>query len=350
MWPGRKTIDNEQRRPTGADASSAAPVTSPLAAFSASLTQLVTSVAPLVCAIRIGPNRHITGLVCQGEVIVTADQALPTLDTYTVVLTNRLLVAARPGPRDPHTNIAVLRLDSPWPATNPAVATASVGGVVVVLGADADASPTVRLTVVHRFIRIADWFAPVLDLPGDTIDQGSPVLDPEGGLIGLAAIGPNGEAMVIPSALIGRVLVPNPGRAVSAGAGLTAEPLPGGPPMAGSLPSGPVVAQPVASAAPMRRAWLGVALQPITVPDHLVARAGQASGRMVVSVTKGGPAELAGMRVGDVLLAIDGNSTSGPHALRAFLEGERIGTTVEVRLLRDGAVVTGPLTVAAQPG
>ena len=287
MWPGRKTIDNEQRRPTGADASSAAPVTSPLAAFSASLTQLVTSVAPLVCAIRIGPNRHITGLVCQGEVIVTADQALPTLDTYTVVLTNRLLVAARPGPRDPHTNIAVLRLDSPWPATNPAVATASVGGVVVVLGADADASPTVRLTVVHRFIRIADWFAPVLDLPGDTIDQGSPVLDPEGGLIGLAAIGPNGEAMVIPSALIGRVLVPNPGRAVSAGAGLTAEPL---------------------------------------------------------------PAELAGMRVGDVLLAIDGNSTSGPHALRAFLEGERIGTTVEVRLLRDGAVVTGPLTVAAQPG
>ncbi len=91
-------------------------------------------------------------------------------------------------------------------------------------------------------------------------------------------------------------------------------------------------------------------MQPITVPDQLAGRAGQTSGRMVVSITKGGPAEVAGMRVGDVLLALNGTSTSGPHALRAFLEGDRIGTTVDVRLLRDGSVLTTSLTIAAQPG
>jgi S1-C subfamily serine protease len=113
----------------------------------------------------------------------------------------------------------------------------------------------------------------------------------------------------------------------------------------------PAVAQPAPPApAANRRGWLGVALQPITVPEAIVARAGQTSGRMVMSTTKGGPAELAGLRVGDVLLALNGTSASGPHALRAFLDSERIGSMVEVRLLRDGTVMTAQLTVAAQPG
>jgi hypothetical protein len=36
--------------------------------------------------------------------------------------------------------------------------------------------------------------------------------------------------------------------------------------------------------------------------------------------------------------------------LRAFLGGDLVGTTVEVKLLRDGSVVTTRLTVAVQPG
>jgi S1-C subfamily serine protease len=293
-----------------------------LAAFSASISQVVIAGAPLLSAIRVGANRHITGLLCQGDTIVTVDQALPALDSYTVVLSNRVLIAARPGPRDPDYNLAILRLDTPWPVANPEVATPAVGSVVAVLGADADASPTVRLTVIHRFTRTAEGMAPVLDLSGERVDQGSLVLDPNGRLIGLAAFGPNGEAIAIPSAAIGRILMPDQSVAP---------------------------ANPVSPSASNRRGWLGVALQPIIVPDQLVGRAGQASGRMVVSVTKGGPAEAAGMRVGDVLLALNGTSTSGPNTLRAFLGGELVGTTVEVKLLREGNVATTHLTVAVQP-
>ncbi|HEY4171705.1 MAG TPA: S1C family serine protease [Rhodopila sp.] len=300
-----------------------------LAAFSASIVRLVASAAPLLSVVRVGPNRHVTGLICQGDMILTTDQALPILDSYTVVLSNRLLIAARPGPRDPGANLAVLRLETPWPAVSPEVATSPVGGMVVVLGADADASPTVRLTVIHRFTRTADGPAPVLDLPGDSVEPGSLVLDPAGRLIGLAALGPNREAMAIPGALISRLLTPNHAPAIAAVAPL---------------------AVPAFSSPANRRGWLGVALQPITVPDQLVARAGQASGRMVVSITKGGPAEMAGVRIGDVLLALDGTSTSGPQALRAFLGGDRVGSTVEVRLLRDGNLVTTQLTIAVQPG
>jgi S1-C subfamily serine protease len=304
-------------------------MTQALVAFSAAVSQLVAAATPLLTAVRVGPNRHITGLVCHGDTIVTTDQALPALDSYTVVLSNRLLIAARPGARDPGCNLALLRLDTPWPAVNPEIATASVGSVVIVLGADVDASPTVRLTVIHRFIRTIDGPAPVLDVPGDSIDPGSLVLDPNGRLIGLAALGPNGEAMAIPSAVVGRMLMPN------------------------QAPVAQAPAFPASVAAPAssnRRGWLGVALQPITVPDQLVARAGQGSGRMVVNITKGGPAEMAGMRIGDVLLALNGTSASGPQALRAFLGGDKVGTSVEVKLLRDGNVVTTHLTVAAQPG
>ena len=67
--------------------------------------------------------------------------------------------------------------------------------------------------------------------------------------------------------------------------------------------------------------------------------AGQTSGRMVVSVTAGGPAEHAGLRLGDVLLAIDGAerqraawvcaTSSAPSASAA---------AIEIRLMREGAV------------
>jgi len=182
--------------------------------------------------------------------------------------------------------------------------------------------------VIHRFIRTADGPTPVLDLPGDRIVEGSPVLDPDGRLVGLAALGSNGEAVAVPGEVVSRMLTSN--HAVQAA-------------------MAPPIAAPASPGAP-RRGYLGVALQPITVPEPLVARAGQGSGRMVVSITKGGPAEAAGMRVGDVLLALDGTSASGPHAMRAFLGGDRVGTTVEVRLLRDGNVVTTHVTVAVPPG
>lgn len=305
-------------------------MTQTLIALSASISQIVASAAPLLSAIRVGPNRHIVGLVCQGDTIVTTDQALPALDSYTVVLSNRMPIAARPGPRDPNGNLAVLRLDTSWLAANPEIAATTVGSLVIVLGAEADASPTVRLTVVHRFTLTADGPAPVLDLPGDSIQQGSLVLDANGRLIGLAAIGQNGEPMALPSEVIGRMLMP--------AQNLDAK---------RHVPTSPPLQFQSAS---NRRGWLGVALQPINVPDHLAARAGQSSGRMVVSITKGGPAEMAGIRVGDVLLALNGTSASGPQALRAFLGADRIGAMVEVKLLRDGSLLTTNLTVAIQPG
>jgi S1-C subfamily serine protease len=70
---------------------------------------------------------------------------------------------------------------------------------------------------------------------------------------------------------------------------------------------------------------------------------------MVVSVTTGGPAHRAGLRVGDVLLALNNDGVSARQGLRAMLAEQRSGSKVRIRLLRDAAVKTIHLVVSDQP-
>jgi S1-C subfamily serine protease len=334
-------------------------MTQPLSQLSESITMLVANAAPILTAIRIGQNRHVTGFLWRGDLVVTCDQALPAASGYTIVLSSGALISAQPGPRDPVHNLASLRLDSPVTVAVPEAArSATIGALVLALGADFDGSPTVRLTTIHGFPRTPGAGSAgatiTLDLAGARVSHGGMVLDAEGRLLGMTSVSPGGDAVVVPHGLIARFVE----AATANGAGQpgaiapmpqtmtlpTVQPIPQ---VAVQAPMESVVRDGRASGSP--RGWLGVSLQPITVPENLAHRAGQRTARQVVSITRGGPADTAGLRAGDVLLALDGSSTSGNHALRAFLASERIGSQVQVRLMRDGLVHTTVLTVAAQP-
>ena len=97
------------------------------------------------------------------------------------------------------------------------------------------------------------------------------------------------------------------------------------------------------------RGWLGVGLQPVSVPELLRGEAGQDSGLMVVSLAAGGPAERAGILPGDILLSIDGERLRRARAIRSLLGPERIGKEAEIRLLRAGALQACRMTIAARP-
>jgi S1-C subfamily serine protease len=323
-----------------------------LSQLSESITLLVANAAPTLTAIRIGANRHVTGFLWRGDLIVTADQTLPAAAGYTIVLATGGLVSAQPGPRDPGHNLASLRLDVPVSAALPEPArSATIGALVLALGANFDGSPTVRLTSIYGFPRspgAGSMAAITLDLTGGRVSHGGMVLDADGRLLGMTSASPEGDTIVVPHGAIARFVeaIPNASALAPVAQAMT---LP-------TILTVPQVAVPAAAGnhqAPatgsQRRGWLGVSLQPITVPDNLAHRAGQRTARQVVSITRGGPADRAGLRSGDVLLALDGSSTSGNHALRAFLLPERVGSEVEVRLMRDGLIHTTILTVAAQP-
>jgi PDZ domain len=288
--------------------------TTAFAQLSDAIAAQVAAAAPMLAAIRIGPNRHISGILWQQDLVITSDQALPAQDSYTLVLPAGVLTAARPARRSAAGNLASLRLEA---SANPVQilmpAEPRVGALALVLAADADAAPTARLTMIRKVLASGAEYVATLDMAPELVAEGSPVLDAAGGLLGMATIGAGGDATVIPHAAIARLLDPAPGQING------------------------------------RRGWLGVALQPITVPEAMRATVGQGSGRMVVSLAPSGPADLAGLRPGDVLLSLDGHSISGAHALRAILGPERVGRQVEIRLLRDGVVESLHLTVAPQP-
>jgi S1-C subfamily serine protease len=328
-----------------------------LSQVSESITAMVANIAPLLTAIRVGQNRHVTGFLWRSDIIVTSDQALPAAASYTIVLSSGALISAQPGPRDPVHNLASLRLDSPVSVVVPEPArNASVGALVLALGADFDGSPTVRLTNIHGFPHTPGAGAAsatiTLDLAGARVSHGGMVLDAEGRLLGMTSVSAGGDAVVVPHGIIARFVEVATGTMATEAGGMaqsttlpTVQPIP----QVAVHGAAESLQRNGSGANHMRRGWLGVSLQPITVPEGLAHRAGQHTARQVVNVTRGGPADRAGLRAGDVLLALDGSSTSGNHALRAFLAPDRIGSQVQVRLMRDGLVHTTVLTVAAQP-
>ncbi|HEX3993183.1 MAG TPA: serine protease, partial [Acetobacteraceae bacterium] len=174
----------------------------PLNQLSESIAVLVAEAAPGLTAIRIGANRYVTGFLWRSDLIVTTDQALPAAATYTIVLSTGALISGQPGARDPSHNLASVRLDVPVPASSPEPARiATIGALVLALGANFDGSPTVRLTTIHGFPRSpggGSAAAITLDLAGERVSPGGMVLDAEGRLLGMTSASPSGDAVVVP--------------------------------------------------------------------------------------------------------------------------------------------------------
>jgi putative serine protease PepD len=87
------------------------------------------------------------------------------------------------------------------------------------------------------------------------------------------------------------------------------------------------------------RAALGVAVTPVTDQQ------GESAGLGVVEVTRGGPADKAGIRTGDVLVSVAGQATPTQQALAAVLAGQKVGATIPVQVTRDDSTSTIQVTL-----
>jgi serine protease Do len=97
------------------------------------------------------------------------------------------------------------------------------------------------------------------------------------------------------------------------------------------------------------RGWLGVVIQPLT--DDLARSYGlkEAKGAVVNDVTPGSPADKAGLKTEDVILAADGNVIEDSAALSRYISGKAPGTTVSLKVYSRGSDHTVTVTLGTFP-
>ena len=89
----------------------------------------------------------------------------------------------------------------------------------------------------------------------------------------------------------------------------------------------------------VRRAWLGIAGNQAPLPPPLAAKLGRRDGLRIAQVIGGSPAEAAGLRAGDVVVAVAGEPIPSTTVLQRRMVEDAIGQRVEITVWRNGALV-----------
>jgi S1-C subfamily serine protease len=293
-------------------------VQNPLTGLSEALIERTRLTRPLVAGIVVPGHRMRSGTLWRKDLVVASEQAFPNVGEAKGTLADGSAFAARVAGRDPGTNVVALRIESaPDPAPLPA-GEPHPGALVLAFGAD-DGGVSVRLGIVHAVGpawhsrtggRIDRRISLEITLTGR--EEGGPVLDAGGGLLGISTSGPRGRVLVIPRTTVEGVI------------------------------------EPLLAKGRVERGWLGLALQPVLVPEALQSEAGQPRGLMIMGVSKDGPAAQAHLLAGDILVAIGGEGVRSPAMVAHRLGPESVGQQIELRLIRAGKLVTENATVGTR--
>ena len=93
------------------------------------------------------------------------------------------------------------------------------------------------------------------------------------------------------------------------------------------------------------RGWLGVQIQPIS--DEIAESIGRDNilGALVTQPQADSPADEAGVRTGDAIIAVDGDSVEGPRDLARTISTRAPGEKVMLKIWRDGEEIEVPVTL-----
>jgi S1-C subfamily serine protease len=89
----------------------------------------------------------------------------------------------------------------------------------------------------------------------------------------------------------------------------------------------------------MHRAWLGVACAQMQLPQPLGAKLGRDVGLRIAGIVDLSPAARSGLRVGDVVVAVDGRTVASATELQKLMVADAIGRRLEITVWRRGALV-----------
>ncbi len=101
----------------------------------------------------------------------------------------------------------------------------------------------------------------------------------------------------------------------------------------------------------VKRGFLGIGSQQVELPAALRTRLAlsQESGLLVMGVEPGGPADKAGLMIGDVLVTLAGQAVPDHATLLSLLGPDRVAQAVPVRVVRGGELHDVAVTVGERP-
>lgn len=299
---------------------------SSLVSLSQELAKLVEEFQSNVVAVHGRAHYPSSGVHWRPGIVVTADHTLGQDEDIQVTLPGGNRVNAVLAGRDPGTDIAVLKVEELGPSTAPteAAESANVGELALVVGRSPGSGPNASLGIISavsgpwrtwRGGRLDQYIR--LDATLFPNSSGGAVVDCRGRLLGIATSGLSRIAgLAIPASTINRVL------------------------------------DAVLKKGYVPRGYLGIGVQPVAIPDALGTSLSVTAktGVMVVKVEPGGPADQAGVLLGDILVELGNAQLEQIEDLQSFSDPGVIGKPVKTKLIRAGALREIVITVGERPG
>lgn len=270
-----------------------------------------------------------SGVIVQADgLIVTNLHVIDGADEITAVLADRREFDATVVQTDPSTDLALLRIDArtdglPYLPLGDSDAM-EVGDLVLAIGNPFGVGQTVTSGILSATARSAGFSQQGVFLQTDAAinpgNSGGALIDMRGQLVGIPSAilsrsgGSHGIGFAIPSNLV---------RATISG---------------GHAVGGRTV-----------RPWLGGAGQTVTQDLAHTLGLDRPRGVLLSEVYPDGPLARAGLRVGDVIVDVDGHEVDDPAALRFRINTRGPGSQAGIRFWRGGREYSGRLPVELPP-
>ena len=253
-------------------------------------------------------------------VIVTNYHVVGQASRITVSLTDGTKLPARVVGADELTDVAVIRVSPPRPlpavawgesrsvqvgdwilaAGNPFGLGGSVtAGIISAQGRDLGAGPFDNFLQIDAPINPGNSGGPAFNMSGQVVAMTTAIVSPSGGSVGIG--------FAIPADLVRRTVTE------------------------------------LETRGRIERGWLGVSVQAGS------AEAGGQPGVAIAGVVPNGPGAAAGLRAGDMVLAVNGERVDSSLGLVRAIAEQPPGTVVRLEIRRDGGTSSVPVTVGRRP-
>jgi len=277
-----------------------------------------------------GPQRREglgSGVIVSAEgYILTNHHVVESVDQIEVALADTRKVPARVVGTDPETDLAVLKVElQKLPAmTFARPEQLRVGDVVLAIGNPFGVGQTVTLGIVsglgrsHLGITTFENFIQT-DAAIHPGNSGGALVDATGNLVGIntAIYSQTGTSMgigyAIPVSIARQVM------------------------------------EEIIQKGSVTRGWIGVGVQDITKELAESFKLAAASGVLITQVERGGPADKAGVKLGDILLAVNGKAVPDTTTMLNLIASRQPGEQATLKLTRNQAETELTVTIGRRP-